>query len=128
MCLCIIFCDYLNHCLATGRSLTVCLHFVNKIPVDWYSKKQATQEIVTYGSEFVAANTATEQIMDITQNLRYLGAPISSMLNCGLISLLEISCNFLLIAVNINELTYLCGSKGWSIGLVTPIFDGESQT
>ena len=32
----------LNHCLATGNSLTGCLHFVNKIPVDWYSKKQAT--------------------------------------------------------------------------------------
>ena len=31
-----------NHCLATGKSLTGCLHFVNKTPVDWYSKKQAT--------------------------------------------------------------------------------------
>ena len=34
----------LNHCLATGKSLTGCLHFVNKTPVDWYSKKQATVE------------------------------------------------------------------------------------
>ena len=24
----------LNHCLATGKSLTGCLHFVNKTPVD----------------------------------------------------------------------------------------------
>ena len=32
----------------------------------------------TYGSEFVAAKTATEQIMDIRQTLRYLGAPIAS--------------------------------------------------
>ena len=32
----------LNHCLATGKSLTGCLHFDNKTPVDWYSKKQAT--------------------------------------------------------------------------------------
>ena len=53
----------LNHCLATGKSLTGCLHFVNKTPVDWYSKKQATVETATYGSEFVAAKTATEQIM-----------------------------------------------------------------
>ena len=52
----------LNHCLATGKSLTGCLHFVNKTPVDWYSKKQATVETVTYGSEFVAAKTTTEQI------------------------------------------------------------------
>ena len=38
--------------------------------------KQATMETATYGSEFVAAKTATEQIMDIRQTLRYLGAPI----------------------------------------------------
>ena len=67
-----------NHCLATGKSLTGCLHFVNKTPVDWYSKKQATVETATYGSEFVAAKTATEQIMDIRQTLRYLGAPITT--------------------------------------------------
>ena len=55
----------LNHCLASGKSLTGCLHFVNKTPVDWYSKKQTTVETATYGSEFVAAKTAKEQIMDI---------------------------------------------------------------
>ena len=68
----------LNHCLATGKSLTGCLHFVNKTPVDWYSKKQATVETDTYGSEFVAAKTATEQIMNIRQTLRYLCAPITT--------------------------------------------------
>ena len=68
----------LNHCLATGKSLTGCLHFVNKTPVVWYSKKQATVETTTYGSEFVAAKTATQQIMDIRQTLRYLGAPIAT--------------------------------------------------
>ena len=68
----------LNHCLATSKSLTGCLHFVNKTPVDWYSKKQATVETATYGSEFVAAKTATEQIMDIRQTLRYFGATIGS--------------------------------------------------
>ena len=68
----------LNHCLATGKSLTGCLIFVNKTPVDWYSKKQATVETATYGSEFVAAKTAREQIIDIRQTLRYLGATISA--------------------------------------------------
>ena len=63
----------LNHYLATGKSLTGCLYFVNKTPVDLYSKKQATVETATYGSEFVAAKPATEQI------LRYLGAPITTM-------------------------------------------------
>ena len=66
----------LNHCLATGKSVTGCLHSVNKTLVDWYSKKQATVEKAIYGSEFIAAKTATEQIIDIRQTLRYLGAPI----------------------------------------------------
>ena len=30
----------LNHCLATGKSLTGCLLFVNKILVDWYLKSK----------------------------------------------------------------------------------------
>ena len=34
----------LNHCLATGRSVTGCLHFVNHTPIDSYSKRQATVE------------------------------------------------------------------------------------
>ena len=61
----------LNHCLETGKSLTGCLHFVNKAPTDWYSKRQAT-----YGSEFVASKTATEQILDLRLTLRYLGIPV----------------------------------------------------
>ena len=66
----------LSNCLATGISLTGCLHFVNITHVDWYSKNQATVETVSFGSEFVAAKTATEEIMDIRETLRYLGAPI----------------------------------------------------
>ena len=59
----------LNHCLATEKSLTGCLHFVNKTPVDWYSKKQATVETATYGSGFVDAKTATEQIIEKSNSL-----------------------------------------------------------
>ena len=51
----------LNHCLATGKSVTGCLHFVNITPIDWYPKKQATVETATYGSEFVAAKTANNR-------------------------------------------------------------------
>ena len=51
----------LNHCLATGKASTGCLHLVNKTPVDWYSKRQSTVETTTYGSEFVAAKRAREQ-------------------------------------------------------------------
>ena len=48
------------------------------MPGNWYSKRQATVENATYGSEFVAAKTATEQIVDIRQTLRNLGVPIKS--------------------------------------------------
>ena len=41
--------------------------FCYQNPVDLYSKKQASVEMATYGSEFVAAKTATEQIMDTRQ-------------------------------------------------------------
>ena len=55
----------LHHYLATGASLTACLHFCNQTPTDWYSNNQATVETTTYGSEFVAVKTALEQIMDL---------------------------------------------------------------
>ena len=64
--------------MATGASLTACLHFCNQTPIDWYSRKQATVETATYGPEFVTAKAATEQIMDIRYTLRYLVVPIRS--------------------------------------------------
>ena len=39
-------------------------------PTDWFSKRQGTVETETYGSKFVAAKTATEQIMDLRNTLR----------------------------------------------------------
>ena len=64
------------HDMLTGKSVTAILHFVNKTPVDWYSKKQATVETATYGSEFVAARTCVEQIIDLRNTLRYMGIPV----------------------------------------------------
>jgi len=66
----------LYHDMATGRSVTACLHFVNQTPIDWYSKKQSTVETATYGSEFVAARTCVEQIIDLWLTLRYMGIPL----------------------------------------------------
>ena len=68
----------LLHDIITGRSVTAVLHFFNLTPDDWYSKRQATVENAAYGSEFVAAKAATEQIVDIRQTLRFLGVPIKS--------------------------------------------------
>ena len=63
----------LYHNALTGCSVTACLHFMNATPIDWYTKKQATVEMATYGLEFVAARTCVEQIMDLRNTLRYLG-------------------------------------------------------
>jgi hypothetical protein len=67
----------LMHGTITGRSATGILHLMNHTPIDWYSKRQDTVETATYGSEFVAARIATEQIMDIRNTLRYMGIPIN---------------------------------------------------
>ena len=50
--------------------------FLNKTPVQWYSKRQATVESSTYGSELVAARIATELTMAMRYRLRMLGVPI----------------------------------------------------
>ena len=68
----------LLHDLIAGRSVTAALKFVSLPPGDWYSRRQATVENATYGSEFVPARTATEQIGAFRQTLRYLGVPIKS--------------------------------------------------
>jgi hypothetical protein len=66
----------LYHDIVTGRSVTGILHLFNKTPIDWYSKKQATVETATYGSEFIAARTCVDQVIDLWTTLRYLGVPI----------------------------------------------------
>jgi hypothetical protein len=66
----------LMHDLVTGRSMTGILHLLNQTPIHWYSRKQGSVETATYGSEFVAAKIATEQIMDLKYTLRMMGVPL----------------------------------------------------
>jgi hypothetical protein len=66
----------LMHDIAMGRSVTGILHLGNKTPIEWFSKKQATVETATYGSEFVAARVCVEQIIDLRNTLRFLGVPV----------------------------------------------------
>ena len=66
----------LYHDMVTGRAVTGILHLLNGTLLDWFSKRQNTVETATYGSEFVAARTAVDQIVDIRLTLRYLGVPI----------------------------------------------------
>ena len=66
----------LLHDVTSGKAVSGVLHFLNQTPIDWYSKKQATCEVATYGAEFSAARTAIEQIAGHRHFLRYLGVPI----------------------------------------------------
>jgi hypothetical protein len=66
----------LMHDVITGRSVTGIIHLANKTPLDTYSKKQSTVETATYGSEFVAARTCVEQIIELRTLFRYLGVPL----------------------------------------------------
>jgi hypothetical protein len=52
------------------------LHLINQTPVQWFAKKQATVETATYGSEFMVARQATEQILDLRYTLRMMGIPL----------------------------------------------------
>jgi hypothetical protein len=66
----------LYHDMITGRSVTGILHLCNQTIIDWYSKRQATVERATFGSEFTAARIAVDQILDLRTTLRYLGVPV----------------------------------------------------
>jgi len=50
---------------------------VNGTPVDWFSKRQSTVETASYGSKFMAARIAVDQIIDLRISLRYLRVPVN---------------------------------------------------
>ena len=64
------------HDLETRRSVTGVLIFLNNTPVQWYSKRQATVESSTYGSELVAARIACELTMAMRYKLCMLGVRV----------------------------------------------------
>jgi hypothetical protein len=66
----------LYHDMVTGRSVTGILHLLNQTPIHWHSKRQGRVQTATYGSEFMAARTASEQIIDLRYTLRMMGIPI----------------------------------------------------
>ena len=67
----------LLHDIITGRSCTGIIHMLNKTPIEWFSKRQNSFETATYGSEFVAARTAVDQIVDLRYTIRMLGVPLT---------------------------------------------------
>ena len=65
----------------TRRSHSGILLYLNSAPISWFSKKQATVESSTYGSEFVALRIASEQIISLRYKLRMFGVPIDGYAN-----------------------------------------------
>ena len=66
----------LYHDQVTGRVVIACLHLVNATPTHWHTKRQATVETASLGSELVAARIATDQIINLRYTLMYLRVPI----------------------------------------------------
>jgi hypothetical protein len=61
----------------TRRSHTGYVIFLNRAPVLWYSKRQATVEASTFSSEFIALKTCIEAITALRYKLRMFGIPIA---------------------------------------------------
>jgi hypothetical protein len=66
----------LFHDLVTGHSMAGILHMLNQTPIHWFLKCQGRVQSAIYGSEFMAARTATEQIMDLRYTLLMMGVPL----------------------------------------------------
>lgn len=63
-------------CRLTRRSHSGILIFVNRAPILWYSKPQATVESSTFGSETVALRQAVDMIEGLRYKLRMMGIPV----------------------------------------------------
>jgi hypothetical protein len=63
-------------CLATRRSHTGVLLYVNSALVLCHSKRQNTVEASTFGSEFIAAKTAVEMVEGLRYKLCMMGFPV----------------------------------------------------
>jgi hypothetical protein len=68
----------LYHNWIMGRSVTGILSLINQMPINWYSKKQATVETAMYGLEFIATRICVDRAVNLQMTLHYLGIPIRS--------------------------------------------------
>jgi hypothetical protein len=69
-------------CRLTRRSHSGVLIFVNRAPIIWFSKRQATVESSTFGSESVAMRIAFDLIEGLRYKLRMMGVPIDGPTSC----------------------------------------------
>jgi hypothetical protein len=72
---CFVDADHAGYKL-TWRSHSGVLIFVNRAPILWFSKRQATVESSTFGSESVAMRIAIDLIEGLRYKLRMMGVPV----------------------------------------------------
>ena len=77
LCTCIFFDSDHAHDTKTRRSITGVLVVVGSTPVSWMSKRQGAVATSSYGAEFCAMRTATEEAISIRYMLRSLGIPVT---------------------------------------------------
>ena len=65
------------HDKKTRKSITGVLVVVGSTPVSWMSKRQGAVATSSYGAEFCAMRTATEEAVSIRYTLRSLGIPVN---------------------------------------------------
>ena len=63
--------------VATRRSHTGILIYLNNAPISWYSKRQNTVESSTFGSEFNALRISVDKIQALRYKLRTFGVPVT---------------------------------------------------
>ena len=63
-------------CLATRRSTTGVIIYVNRAPIIWNSKRQNTVESSTFGSEYVALRQAIDLVEGQLYKLRMMGVEL----------------------------------------------------
>ena len=67
-----------GRCKLTRKSRTGFIIFLNSAPVYYYSKKQGSCEISTFGSEFVAMKQCYEYVKGLRYKLRMMGIPVNN--------------------------------------------------
>lgn len=68
-------------CKLTRRSHSGILIFVNRAPILWFSKRQATVEASTFGSESIAMRLCIEMVEGLRYKLRMMGVPLDGPAN-----------------------------------------------
>jgi len=61
----------------TRRSRSGHLIYLNRAPIVWYSKRQATLEAGVFGAEFVSMKQGVEAVRALRYKLRMMGVPVT---------------------------------------------------